>query len=285
MDTSSPISLPEAFRHFGDASESFGWPDGDPDYVAKFGLTPGHIPALIETAWLWVNEADLPDDETAWAPVHAWRALGQLQAVEAVEPLLKMMNPLDAGGDDWYVEEFFRVFGLIGPPAVPALTEYLKDRINEDFPRVAAAGGLCNIAQRFPEWREQVIETLAAQLRTPAANAYTLKGLLVGQLLDLEAVEAAETIERAYAEETVDETVCGDWEMVRRELGVEGLGLVPDRPKPDPHFRMPGFWGPDPFEPFQASPEERERRKRERKKLKAKQKQKKRSKKRNQVKK
>ena len=48
MDTSSPISLPEAFRHFGDARETFGWPDGDPGLAhtcSYDGLAAGTFPA------------------------------------------------------------------------------------------------------------------------------------------------------------------------------------------------------------------------------------------------
>ena len=52
---------------------------------------------------------------------------------------------------------------------------------------------------------------------------------LVGDLVDLEAVESAETIERAFVANVVDPTVAGDWGDVRRELGVQGLGIASDR--------------------------------------------------------
>jgi hypothetical protein len=48
---------------------------------------------------------------------------------------------------------------------------------------------------------------------------------VVSCLLDLEAVEAAPAIERAFAAGRVAEGVCGDWEEVRYELG-----LRPDPP-------------------------------------------------------
>jgi hypothetical protein len=61
-------------------------------------------------------------------------------------------------------------------------------------------------------------------------------------LLNLKAVESAEIIERAFAADTVDETVVGDWGVARRELGVRGLGLIPEecparrRPMFAPHL-------------------------------------------------
>ena len=63
----------------------------------------------------------------ASASTHAWRALGQLRAIEAVEPLLAMQNRLDEERDDWYLGEFAEVFGQIGPPLFVRGAEPLDD--------------------------------------------------------------------------------------------------------------------------------------------------------------
>ena len=84
----------------GDARETGRWHEGAPDYVGEFGLRSEHVPALVDIARRWLEVGDRPDDETFFAPVHAWRALGQLRAVEAVEPLLAMQKQLDKEGDD-----------------------------------------------------------------------------------------------------------------------------------------------------------------------------------------
>ncbi len=91
------------------------WADGHPDYVAEYSLTAEHIPALIETATTCSDAS--ADDSAVYAQIHAWRALAQLRAVEAVQPLLEVQEELDERNDDWYLEEFHLVFGLIGPPA------------------------------------------------------------------------------------------------------------------------------------------------------------------------
>ncbi|MBD1856988.1 MULTISPECIES: hypothetical protein [Leptolyngbya] len=57
------------------------------DYAAR-GITSADIPSLIEMA----TDAELYtlDEYTeGWATVHAWRALAQLKAGDAVEPLLQ----------------------------------------------------------------------------------------------------------------------------------------------------------------------------------------------------
>ena len=57
-----------------------------PDYM-KLGLTKEHIPDLIRMAI--DNDLHHAEEESAevWAPVHAWRTLGQLGAKEAAQPL------------------------------------------------------------------------------------------------------------------------------------------------------------------------------------------------------
>src|SRR5437762_7614249 len=76
--------------NFGDPRESTDWPERDPDYVTRLGLKSDHIPALIEIARQWgtkANSQNDDDDVRVYAPVHAWRALGQLGTIEAVKGL------------------------------------------------------------------------------------------------------------------------------------------------------------------------------------------------------
>src|SRR5689334_21038493 len=63
-----------------------------PDYRARFGLQREHIGDLIRMACdPRLNQAD-PASKEVWAPLHAWRALGQMRAVEAVLPLLALLR-------------------------------------------------------------------------------------------------------------------------------------------------------------------------------------------------
>jgi hypothetical protein len=219
--------LIETLRKKGDARNSTAWANGDPDYVAEYSLTPDHIPALITLATQWIDEPS--ENEAVFGPVHAWRALAQLRAVQAVQPLLDVQDELDEREDDWYLEEFHDVFGLIGPAAIPPLAAYLADDSHGQFPRTSAANGLREIARRFPETRDEVVARLTAELARHQSDASDLNGSLVGDLLDLQAVESAETIERAFAANVIDPTIAGDWGDVRDELDVPGLGIAPDR--------------------------------------------------------
>jgi hypothetical protein len=216
----------DSLKRRGQPDRNHRWVDGDPDYVAEYSLTADHIPALIELA-ATVLTADSCDPDELYAQVHAWRALAQLQAVEAVQPLLDVQERLDAIGDDWYLEEFHHVFGMIGPAAIDRLAAFLGNSRQTRFPRQKAGSGLAEIARRFPDNRDRVLAVLTSELDRHQEDG-DLNGALVMCLLDLQAVEAAESIERAFAANVVDPTFAGDWGDVRRELGVEGLGLAPD---------------------------------------------------------
>ncbi|NQV27298.1 MAG: DUF1186 domain-containing protein [Rhodopirellula sp.] len=221
----SDVSAVDALMKRGITTSNVEWTGGVPDYVSEYSLTAEHIPALIEAATTWVEGPS--DDPAVYGQVHAWRALGQMRAVEAVQPLLDVQDELDDLDDDWYLEEFQHVFGLIGPPAIDQLAAFLADETRGDSPRQNAASGLVTIARRFPETRGQVLDILTAELGRHEGDG-GLNGHLVANLLDLDAVEAAEHIERAFAANVVDPTIIGHWGNIRRQLNVAGLGLAPD---------------------------------------------------------
>lgn len=219
-------TLREALQQRG-ATLGTRWRDLEPDYVAEYGLTDEHCPALISLATEWVSKPS--ESNESYVAVHAWRALGQMRAVEAVQPLLDAQDKLDEIGDDWYLEEFHHVFGMIGEPAVDLLAAYLSDDSRGEFPRGKAASGLCEIVRRCPHTRDRVVGILTAELARHQQGVGYLNGSLVGDLIELDASESAEAIERAFAANVIDPVAVGDWGEVRRQLGVSGLGIAHDR--------------------------------------------------------
>ncbi len=212
--------------NLGDPRGQSGWP-----VYRTIGLTAEHVPDLIRMATDGsLNQAD-SDSREVWAPLHAWRALGQLRAEAAVEPLLTLLHRIDEHHDDWVGEELPRVFGMIGPAAIPGLAAYLADPAHGLFAGIAAAHGLQEIGARHAQARGDCIRALTRQLERFADNDPTLNGFLISYLLDLNAVESAPPMERAFAANRVDLTVMGDWEDAQVELG-----LKPAREKPRPRL-------------------------------------------------
>jgi len=224
-------NLRSRLEQFGDPRKTRRWKTGELDYIAQFAITAADIPELLAIAPEWAELIDWPDDEnyvSGYAPIHAWRCLGQLGAVEAIPSLLDLLDELDEEGDDWYLEEYPGVFAWIGPAAIEPLREYLADDGHRVFPRVAVAHALKELAERHPETRDDALKGLCDTLSRFQDTDEILNAFVISYLLDIQAVEAAELIERAYAANRVDISVNGNWNTVRRELGVEGLGLVPE---------------------------------------------------------
>jgi hypothetical protein len=224
--------LRRRLERFGDPRKTSGWARGKADYLSQLGLTAADVPELLSITRQWAEPFDWPEDETdfsGYAPVHAWRCLAQLGAAETVGPLLEMIEPLEELDDDWYPDELPHVFALIGPASFTPLREYLADERHGMYPRVCAATGLMELARRHGQLRGDAVKALCDVLSKFEHNDGVFNGYLIADLLDLKATEAAELIERAHAADRVDLTMCGNWEAVRQDLGVEGLGLVPPR--------------------------------------------------------
>lgn len=185
------------------------------DYVEAYGLTDEHIPALIQLAV--EEELDWADEGECYAPIHAYRALGQLRAEAAIHPLVSL---LDGDDSDWLMDDLPTVFGMIGPACLSALTDYLNRAEPSAWSKAAAAGGLEKIAACHPEHRDACVELLTEALSRHQQQPPELNGSLVARLLNLQASESVSVIEAAYTEGPMDEMVCGSWARVQIELGL-----------------------------------------------------------------
>ena len=224
-------------------ARDFSWPD-----YRTFGIGAEHITALIAIS----TDRELiylPDEKDArgWGPIHAWRALGQLRAVEAIEPLICLFH--EVPDNDWIIEEMPDVFALIGTEAFPALDRYLRDSTRPVYSRLIAATSITQIAVTHPEMREQAVEALVEQLVNFKQNSAGMNGVLIANLVELEAVEKADLIQKVFSEGKVDRFIVGDWRDVKQRLrhpsgpaaipGSKNLernvGSVPPDPLPKPN--------------------------------------------------
>ena len=214
---SSPVS---ELLTLGDCRDFREWPN-----YLDLGLRSEHAPELIEMAT--DKELNWADSESleVWAPVHAWRALGQLRAVAAIEPLLDLFHELK--DSDWVSEELPQVYGMIGREAIPALARYLDDASHGLWPRVTAAFSLERIAAGDPSARDECVTILSRQLERFTENDPTLNGFLISYLVNLKAVEAAPVMERAFAADHVDLSILGDWEDAQVRLGLKATRETP----------------------------------------------------------
>ncbi|HLB58750.1 MAG TPA: hypothetical protein VJL87_01520, partial [Bdellovibrionota bacterium] len=90
-----PYTDPTAFllslgdpRKIRDPNTSRGWAD----YIKKFGFSLNDVPTLLQLLKDPTIKAANTNDPLVWADVHAWRALGQLRAVEAIPDLIAFFD-------------------------------------------------------------------------------------------------------------------------------------------------------------------------------------------------
>ena len=199
---------------------------------AKLEIGPEHIEELIALALDEGLNCAPSDSREVWVPVHAWRALAQLHAASAAGPLTKLLRRIEEDDDDWVSEELPGVFGMIGTPAIPVLSEYLRANDHSVYARVAAAHGLQCIGTEHPEARDEVVAVLSGQLAAYKENDPDLNGFLISRLLDLHAVEAALLMKQAFDADCVELFIMGDWEDAQIELGLKSAREKPPRPTP-----------------------------------------------------
>lgn len=195
-----------------------------PDY-RNLGLEDRHVPALIQMATDPALHAAEERNPAIWAPVHAWRALGQLGAAAAADPLLALLER--EAENEWVYAEIPAVLGMIGPPALHGATMLLFDEARDDELRVAGAAAIASVALEHPDRRDEAAAVLAKQLEDWPHQGKLLNAYLIEDLVVLQETAAAPIIEAAFAGDGVDFAVCGDWEDVQ-----VGLGLLPERVTP-----------------------------------------------------
>ncbi|MEX1367754.1 MAG: DUF1186 domain-containing protein [Nannocystaceae bacterium] len=206
----------------------------DGAYLRELGFTEHDVPALLEIVRRWENPdifEDVDDEREAFASVHAWRALAELRAPALVPTLLSILDALNEMGDDWSLEEFPSLFAHVGASVIEPLERFLLDSTHREYARVTAAHGLKDIAVAEPEVRDRVVAVFVGELERHDSTCFSLNGFLVSYLVDLEAVEHADVIERAFAAGTIEEFVCGDWPRIAYELG-----LGPEPPPRGPRW-------------------------------------------------
>lgn len=213
------------------------------DYFT-LGITREDVPELLrlvqdnELRYLEPPE-DLSDDEDLpdwYAQIHAWRALAQLKAEEAIPAMLGILHQIDDEDDDWLSSDAHLVFGMLGPIAIEPLKKYLADENNPMYARSTTGSSLAEIGNRHPEERERCIQGIAVVLEKYEINDEGLNGFLIGDLIDVKAVEQIDLIKKAFEANAVDEFINGDVEDVQIEMGLLEKRLTPERPLRFSHF-------------------------------------------------
>lgn len=192
----------------------------------QFGFSAAHVPQLCTVLADDRLHQSEQDNDDVWAPVHAWRILGRLRAVEAVLPALKVLTDY-CESDDFVSLELPQVFALIGAPALPHLVAYLADKGQPTLGRMTVAEALAMMGHEHTDQRQACIDSLHSELQQHSTNDPMVNAFLVESLVELGAVDSLALIREAYQSGVVDSQMFGDLEDVEVELGVREARLTP----------------------------------------------------------
>lgn len=204
------------------------------DYL-HHGFSDADIPALLEL----LSDKQLhnsPDVNQLSVPFYAWRILGQLKSVEAIDPLIAFT--IEHQDNGFVSSEVAMALGMIGKPAMAQVAEMLLDDTEAEDQKKTAAETLAAIADEYPELREEVINHFRKYLQSPNPDYRSHNGLIVSHLIDIEAVELIDEIRALYEKDYAELSIAGDLEDVEIELGVRD-----ERSTPRPKYGLAGMEG------------------------------------------
>lgn len=202
-----------------------------PDYL-QYGFTEADVPELLAIIMdIALYEDPAREGNCVWIHLHAWRTLGQLRSVEAINPFISVFNYYMEVDDEWALAEFSEVMGMIGESAIEPLLVHLSDASNHEYARVLASDSLGKIVKHHPESRDKVVATYKTYISAPDCSAKSVNGLLTCQLIDIKAIELIDDIRQLFQNNCVEISVPGDLEDV--EIA---LGLRKERETPKPHY-------------------------------------------------
>lgn len=191
------------------------------NYIETFGFSAEHIPELVRMA----SDPDLQmadqNSPEVWAPLHAWRTLGQLRAEQAVPELLSILEKLP--DDDWAHDDIPVVCGMIGAAAIEPVRRFLNIDHADCFINITAANCLHQIASSHADLQEVCVQALIERLQRFQDNDEALNGFLISYLIDVDINAGRDhlaLIEQAFLADKVDEMVLGDFEDVQITLGL-----------------------------------------------------------------
>jgi tetratricopeptide (TPR) repeat protein len=198
---------------------TLGKPKPDYSYSELAENLREYVPQLIQLALDGDINKLKETDPAVWSPLHALAILGELRPVEAVEPLLEMMD----WDDDWMETQLPEVYGAIGASALPALKAFAVDSSNDQWARGRALASLSAVAQEHEGTRDEVVRFFINFLDRPGAGSSveeeSLTASLICDLGDLQAIESYEAIRRAFDENRVDVTIV-QLDDVERDFGM-----------------------------------------------------------------
>lgn len=179
------------------------------------------IPELISIA----TDLDLFNSKSEaeyWAPVHAWRVLGEMQAEDAALPLLERFD--DYHECYWAGDELpYIIANICRVEHIYKISNHLFDESKDSSSRIMAASTIKILADLYEDKKSEYIDIISRCLDESSQHSKSFNTLLVLFLVDLQAKSKIDNIRRAFQEGRIDSFLVGDIEDVEMNLGLREI--------------------------------------------------------------
>ncbi len=205
-----------------------------PNYPALYGLTVADLSELMR---LSLDEEPVDVENYEWM-IHGLRAVAQLDLTATIDLYLQQLQLFV--GDDLLWEEVDQVCRMVGEEAIEPCARFLQNTAEDEWSRRTVVAGIEEIAKFYSDCRGACIQVMVDQLRLYKLEINNVvNSSLVDSLTQLQAVEAAEAIEAAFADGELDEWLTGSWPSVQVKLGLKSESDFSDeelKPTPPPQI-------------------------------------------------
>lgn len=186
--------------------------------------------ALFDTGCTCDKIPEERTHENFYSPLtHVLFFLGELKEASSLDVVLETLRQNRAYMDYHFADSSNEVYVptlyLLGQNRLQTLLEYIREPGLYTFARYMIFPAVALIALKQPERRNEVIEwfrqVLVFYKEKIAENIYcdgTLVGMMMSDLMDINALELLPEIKALYNTGLVDESCCGDYQEVENEL-------------------------------------------------------------------
>lgn len=190
------------------------------NYVELYGFTAEHIPELLR-----LYEDETFQNRSFWqtpegvAFVHVLRVLGQLHDESALPFLLNLAETEE--DSDWVWEEIPSVLAQYGSAIIPQIQAAILRKRETFILGATLIQVLEDLSEKFPETREDILQFMISVLEDFEKNDAGINAKIISRFAQEKYMPALPLIEKAFANNSVDDFYAGDWDDIQVKYGLK----------------------------------------------------------------
>lgn len=167
----------------------------------------------------------LLNEDYYFMPYYAPLMLAQFREKQAYPFVYKLFSAdaemVDEAWGDFITEDLHRILASVSGGDVSLINKLVEDESAYEFVRSAALDAWLCLLRAKLKTRDEVISYFKTLFKKPCGEEDFLRGSLVGNCLDLKAVELLPEIEKSFAENKVELMLMGDWDDFQKMMAEE----------------------------------------------------------------